>query len=301
MASLGWIGTGRIGTQMALLLLAAGHRLVVHDADTARLAPALDAGAVAAASPAAVAEGVEAVFLCVTDTDAVEGIAFGTDGLAEAVGPNGLVIDHTTVHPRRSRVIAHRLRHQTGAGWVDAPVSGSPGCNLSVFLGGTPADVARARPYFAAYAKMVTHLGPAGAGQIAKSCNQAIVRATLAAWREVLDYADGLGLDPAALIDAIGEGGADSSVRRYFRDELLASRLPPETVRNMLVDLDICREIAHEAALDTPLNQAVEAYFRREFAQPGMVSSWRVAFSRLRGECHGRQPIRRAQEAQLLG
>ena len=258
---------GRIGTRMALLLLAAGHRLTVHDADESRLAPALDAGAAAAASPAAAAEGAAAVFLSVTDTDAVEAIAFGPRGLAETLGPDGLVIDHTTIHPGRSRAIATRLRDRTGAGWVDAPVSGSPGRNMSVFLGGAPADVARARPFLDAYARTLTHLGPSGAGQIAKSCNQAIVCATLAAWHEVLDCADKLGLEPAALIDAIGEGGADSSVRRYFRNELLAGRLPAETVRNLLVDLDIVRDLAREAAVDSALNDAVGVRFRRAFAR----------------------------------
>jgi 3-hydroxyisobutyrate dehydrogenase-like beta-hydroxyacid dehydrogenase len=267
MAALGWIGMGRIGSRMASLLLGAGHRLVVHDLDFDRLAPALDAGARAADCPAAVAADAEAVFLSVTDTDAVESIAFGPRGLAEAIGGDGLVIDHTTIHPGRSRDIAARLGGRTGAGWVDAPVSGSPGRTLAVFLGGAAADVERVRPWIAAYARTVTHVGPAGMGQLAKSCNQAIVCATLAAWSEVLDYAQAQGLDPAILMAAIGGGGADSSVRRHFLDDLLARRLPPETVRNMLKDLEIVRDTARGAGLALPLNEAVGAQYRRAFSR----------------------------------
>ncbi len=266
MASLGWIGMGRIGSRMAMLLIGAGHRVTVHDLDAGRLAPALAEGARAADSPAAVVADAEAVFLSVTDTDAVERIAFGPRGLAEGIGAGELVVDHTTIDPGRTRDIAERLRARTGAGWVDAPVSGSPGATLAVFLGGAAADVARVQSWVAAYARRMTHVGPQGAGQVAKSCNQAIVCATLAAWAEVLDYARNQGLDPATLMEAVKGGGAESSVRRHFLSDLLARRLPPETVRNMLKDIEIVRRAAREAGLPMPLNRAVGEAYRRAFA-----------------------------------
>jgi 3-hydroxyisobutyrate dehydrogenase len=269
MAVLGWIGMGRIGTQMALLLLRAGHRLVVHDADATRLAPAVAEGARVADSPAALAAETEAVLLSVTDADAVEAIVFGPRGLADGIGAEALVIDHTSIHPGRTRDIAARLG--TRAGWVDAPVSGSPGSTLAVFLGGAAADVARARPWIASYARSMTHVGPVGAGQIAKSCNQAIVCATLAAWTEVLAYAERLGLDPATLMNAVDGGGAESSVRRYFLQNLLARRLPPETVRNLAKDLETMRDIARTASVPMPVNDAIRAQFRQVFAADGQI------------------------------
>jgi 3-hydroxyisobutyrate dehydrogenase len=268
MASLGWIGMGRIGTEMAMRLLRAGHRLTVHDADASRLEPALKEGARAAASPAALAVETESVFLSVTDTDAVEAIVFGPRGLAEGLGAGALVVDHTSIHPGRTREIAARLRDRTQAAWVDAPVSGAPGSTLAVFLGGDAADVARVRPWIASYARTMTHVGPLGAGQIAKSCNQAIVCATLAAWAEVLAYAQGLGLDPATLMAAVEGGGAESSVRRYFLKELLARRLPPETVRNLTRDLETMHDMARSASLPIPLNDTVGAQFRQVFSDP---------------------------------
>jgi len=266
MALLGWIGLGRIGTEMAVRLLRAGHRLMVYDAERSRLEPALKGGARAGPSPAHLARDTEAVFLSVTDTDAVEAITLGPRGLADGAGGGTLVIDHTSIHPGRTREIAARLKERTRAGWLDAPVSGSPGSTLAVFLGGEAADVARVRPWIASYARTMTHVGPLGAGQIAKSCNQAIVCATLAAWTEVLGYAQALGLDPATLMSAVDGGGADSSVRRYFQNELLARRLPPETVRNLTKDLETVRAMAQAASLSMPLNDTVGAQFREVFA-----------------------------------
>jgi 3-hydroxyisobutyrate dehydrogenase-like beta-hydroxyacid dehydrogenase len=230
MASLGWIGMGRIGTAMALFLARAGHRLTVYD------------------------------------RDAVEAVALGPRGLAERMSARALVIDHTSIHPGRTREIAHRLHERTGAHWVDAPVSGSPGATLAVFLGGEEADIARVRPWVSSYAHTMTHVGPLGSGQIAKSCNQAIVCATLAAWTEVLAYARGLGLDPAILMQAVEGGGAESSVRRHFAREILARRLPPETLRNLAKDLATMRDMAKAASLPMPVNEAVSAQFEAVFA-----------------------------------
>jgi 3-hydroxyisobutyrate dehydrogenase len=266
MASLGWIGMGRIGTDMAMRLLRAGHRLTVYDTDESRLAPARKEGAQAASSPADLARETEAIFLSVTDTDAVEAIALGPRGLVEGIGAGALVVDHTSIHPERTREIAARLRERSRAGWVDAPVSGSPGSTLAVFLGGEAADVARVRPWIANYARTMTHVGPLGTGQIAKSCNQAIVCATLAAWTEILAYARSLGLDPATLMTAVEGGGADSSVRRYFQSDLLTRRLPPETVRNLTKDLETVRDMAARASLPMQVNEAVGALFREVFA-----------------------------------
>jgi 3-hydroxyisobutyrate dehydrogenase len=273
MAVLGWIGMGRIGTQMAMLLLRAGHRLAVHDADANRLAPALAEGARAAISPAALAAETEAVLLSVTDADAVEAIVFGPRGIAEGIDADALIVDHTSIHPGRTRDIAAKLSERTRAGWVDAPVSGSPGSTLAVFLGGAVADVARARPWIASYARSMTHVGPVGAGQIAKSCNQAIVCATLAAWTEVLAYAKRLGLDPATLMTAVEGGGAESSVRRYFLQDLLARRLQPETLRNLTKDLESIRDMATTASLPMPVNDAVSTQFRQVFAADGQIAT----------------------------
>jgi 3-hydroxyisobutyrate dehydrogenase len=265
MALLGWIGMGRIGTQMALRLLQAGHELVVHDAVAERLAPARDKGARAACSPAELAEASESVFLSVTDTDAVESIVFGPQGIAAGGAAGKLVVDHTSIHPERTRDLAARLHAQCGMGWVDAPVSGSPG-TLSVFLGGAAEDVARVRPWIGTYAGNMTHVGPLGLGQLGKSCNQAIVCATLVAWTEVLAYAQRFGMAPSILMEAVQGGGADSSARRYFTPDLLAGTLPFETTRNLAKDLETIADMAGSVGLPMPMTETVGTLFRQIFA-----------------------------------
>src|SRR5262245_54983334 len=130
MARLGWIGMGRRGAPMAARLRAAGHDLVTYDAD-----PARNVGG--AASPAAVVAATEMLLLCVTDTEAVASIA---DQVSGVDGAGKLLVDHSTIHPERTRELAARLHAVNGMGWVDAPTSGPLGA-CAVFLGGAAEDV----------------------------------------------------------------------------------------------------------------------------------------------------------------
>ncbi len=265
MATLGWIGMGEIGTPMALQLLGAGHRVVVWGRTASRLTPALDAGATAAASAAELAAQCEAVLLCVTDGDAVEEVVFGPRGVAEGARRGSLIVDHSTIHPETTRLAGRRLR-SAGVGWVDAPVSGgakgAAAGTLSVFLGGEVTDVDRVRPWIAAYAGNVTHMGPAGSGQIAKSCNQAIVAATVGLWAEVIAYARRCGIDPDVLVDALDGGWADSAIRRVHGHDLVAGRFRRTPGLIILKDLDIVGDMARATKSPMPVTESVATLFR---------------------------------------
>src|SRR5438270_8112711 len=216
MATLGWIGLGDIGLPMAERLIGAGHRVVVWGRNAAKLQPSLDAGATAATSPAQLAAQCEGVLLCVTDGDAVEEVVFGARGVAEGAKRESVIVDHSTIHPETARLASRRLRGAAVA-WVDAPVSGGAvgarAGSLSTFLGGDAGDVQRVSPWIAAYASRITHMGPVGSGQVAKSCNQAVVAATIGLWAEVIAYARRCGIDPDLLVDALQGGWAHSEIR----------------------------------------------------------------------------------------
>ena len=254
MARLGWIGLGRLGSRLAPRLIASGHVLTVYDIDPARRLP----GAVRAASVAEVAAESEAVFLCVTDTAAVAAVAAG---LGRTEGAGKIVVDHSTTHPRHTRDIAALVKRASGMSWVDAPVSGPTGTGVA-FLGGDAADVARVRPWIACYAGTITHMGPLGAGQVAKSASQLVVAATIVAWSEALAYARVAGLDPALFLKACAGAGSDSGVRRHFGPELLAGKIEPESIRNMIKDMDIVGDVGGTSGQSTSL--------------AGMVRSWLV-------------------------
>ncbi len=270
MATLGWIGLGDIGEPMALRLIAAGHQVMVWGRTPSRLRPAIEAGAIAAATPAELATKCDAVLLCVTDGDAVEEVAFGPHGVAAGMRAGSLIVDHSTIHPQTTRRAARRVR-ETGVGWVDAPVSGgavgAQAGTLACFLGGEHDDVARVQPWIAAYAAHVTHLGPAGSGQIAKSCNQAVVAGTTALWAEVIAYARRCGLDPDALIDAVAGGWADSAVRAAHAHDMAAGRFRRARGMIILKDLEIIADMAAAAAAPMPVTSEVTTLYRLLLAQ----------------------------------
>jgi 3-hydroxyisobutyrate dehydrogenase len=270
MATLGWIGLGEIGTPMALRLLGAGHRVVVWGRTAARLQSALERGATAAGSPAELAAQCEAVLLCVTDGDAVEDVVFGARGVAEGARRGSLIVDHSTIHPETTRLASRRLR-SAGVGWVDAPVSGgaagAEAGTLSVFLGGDDDDVERAKAWIAAYAGRVTHLGPVGSGQIAKSCNQAVVAASVALWAEVIAYARRCGLDPHLMIDALEGGWADSAIRRVHAHDIADTRFRRTPGMIILKDLDIVGDVARTTKSPMPVTETVATLFRLLLAQ----------------------------------
>jgi len=270
MATLGWIGLGEIGTPMALRLIGAGHRVVVWGRTASRLQPALDADATAAATPAELAAQCDGVLLCVTDGDAVEQVVFGPRGVAEGAKRGCLIVDHSTIHPETTRLAPRRLR-SAGVAWVDAPVSGgakgAEAGTLSVFLGGEDADVERVRPWIAAYAGNVTHMGPVGSGQVAKSCNQAIVAATVGMWAEVIAYARRCGVDPDVLVDALEGGWADSAIRRVHAHDMVAGRFRRTPGLIILKDLDIIGDMARMTKSPMPVTETVATLFRMLLAQ----------------------------------
>jgi 3-hydroxyisobutyrate dehydrogenase len=209
------IGLGTMGAPMARHLLAAGHEVVVHNRTREREAPLAELGAARAASPAEAAAGAEAALTCVSDTPDLEAVVLGDAGVAAGLPSGGLLVDCSTVSPSTTAALAAQLR-QRGIGFVDAPVSGgSEGAEkgtLTIFCGGEEADVARARPLLDAFGSRITHLGPPGAGQLAKAVNQVMIAATYAGVAEGVALAQAAGLPMDALVEALSAGAAGSWV-----------------------------------------------------------------------------------------
>jgi 3-hydroxyisobutyrate dehydrogenase len=223
------IGLGTMGAPMARHLLAAGHEVTVHNRTRSREEPLEAAGAGRAATPAAAAAAAETVLTCVSDTPDLEHILLGPDGVAEGLGPGGLVVDCSTVSPAATAAMAAKLRER-GVGLVDAPVSGgSEGAErgtLTIFCGGTDADVARARTLLEAFGSRITHLGPSGAGQVAKAVNQVMIAGTYASVGEGIALAAAAGLDLPQLVEALSAGAAASWVLTNRAGNMIADTYP---------------------------------------------------------------------------
>jgi 3-hydroxyisobutyrate dehydrogenase-like beta-hydroxyacid dehydrogenase len=223
------IGLGTMGAPMAGHLLAAGHEVTVHNRTRSREEPLAEAGARRAESPAAAAAHAEAVLTCVSDTPDLEHILLGPGGVAEGLAAGGVIVDCSTVSPAATAQLAATLRER-GIGLVDAPVSGgSEGAQkgtLTIFCGGTDADVATVTPILEAIGSRITHLGPSGAGQVAKAVNQVMIAGTYASVGEGIALAEAAGLPLPALIEALSGGAAASWVLQNRSGNMVADSYP---------------------------------------------------------------------------
>jgi 3-hydroxyisobutyrate dehydrogenase len=209
----GVIGLGIMGAPMARNLLRAGHEVVVHGRRPARVDPLVELGARAADTPAAVAAATDAVLTCLPDGPDVELVVTGPEGVLAGAARGLVVVDTSTIAPDTARTIAARCA-AAGVGFLDAPVSGGEqgaiAGTLSIMAGGEPDVFASAQPVFAAIGRTVTHMGAAGQGQMTKLVNQVIGVTTLAAVAEGLTLAAHAGLEPDAVLAAVGSGAATS-------------------------------------------------------------------------------------------
>ncbi|MEO1191536.1 MAG: NAD(P)-dependent oxidoreductase [Pseudomonadota bacterium] len=258
-----FLGIGMMGLPMARHLLDAGHDLTVWNRSPEKAQPLVDAGAALAGSPAEAAAGAEALFTMLTDGAAVADILF-EQGVAAALPKGALVIDCSSIAPREARAQAERLA-ALGIAAVDAPVSGGPSgaeaASLAIMVGGEADAVARALPLLEKLGRP-THVGPPGAGQLAKLCNQIIVGLAIGAVSEGLLLASTGGADPAAVRDALTGGLADSLVLQIHGERMLDRRwLPGGSAAVHLKDLRNILDEARDLGLQLPLAEAMEGLY----------------------------------------
>lgn len=212
MSSIAFVGLGVMGWPMARHLLAAGHRLRLFNRSPEKTRRFVEEhGGVACATPLEAATGAEMLISCVGNDADVRQVTVGPDGGFHALPPGALFIDHSTTSASLARELAE---NSFGIRCIDAPVSGgqagAEAGQLAIMCGGTEAAFAEARPILAAYGKRIVRIGPEGHGQLAKMCNQIAIAGIVEGLAESLSFALKAGLDPAALIEAIGQGAAQS-------------------------------------------------------------------------------------------
>lgn len=211
MTNAAFIGLGRMGFPMAGHLAAAGHAVTVFNRTSARAGEwcAKHKGRAAGTVTEAV-RGAAIVFACVGDDPDIRAIA---DAAFPAMKPGAVFVDHTTGSAKLAAELAREAAAK-GLAFVDAPVSGGEAGaqkgQLTVMCGGDEAAYATAEPVIRAYAKMVARLGPAGAGQKTKMVNQICIAGLVQALSEGVAFAEAAGLDPAAVVDVISKGAAQS-------------------------------------------------------------------------------------------
>ena len=262
---LGFIGLGIMGRPMAKHLLAAGHEMTVWNRSQPGIDALVEAGAVAADSPAAVAAASEVVFTMVGDSPDVEAVALGEGGIVEGAKPGLVHVDMTTMSPGVTRWIA-QVYAGRGIELVDAPVSGGEGgainATLSIMVGGKREVFERCQPLLGVLGKTITYCGPSGAGQTVKLCNQVLVSVTNLAVCEALVLAKKAGVAPATMLAATEGGAAGSWQLSNLAPKMIEGDFRPGfKVRHQQKDLRLALEVAREAALPLPATALVSQLF----------------------------------------
>jgi len=202
MSRIAFIGLGHMGGPMAANLLKAGHALRVFDLVPAAVEAAVAAGATAAADAAAAVADAEVVISMLPASRHVEGLYLGAEGLLVKIPADALVIDCSTIAPAAARKVAEAAAAR-GLPMIDAPVSGgtagAAAGTLTFIVGGEAAALERARPLLQAMGKNIFHMGGAGAGQVAKLCNNMALGVIMAVTGEALALGVAHGLEPKAL------------------------------------------------------------------------------------------------------
>jgi len=223
---LGFIGLGTMGASMAANLQKAGHRLVVNDIRRAVAAPHLAAGAVWAETPRQVAEAAEVVFTSLPGPPEVEKVALGAEGLLAGMRAGGAYFDLSTNSPTLVRRI-HGIFAERGLAMLDAPVSGGPrGAKtgrLALWVGGDPAVFERHKALLDAIGDQAGHVGPIGAGTVAKLVHNCAGYALQCVLAEVFTLGVKGGVEPLALFEAVRQGAIG---RRRTFDGLVDQFLP---------------------------------------------------------------------------
>lgn len=230
MERIGFIGLGIMGKPMAQNLLKAGYPLVVYNRSRSAMEALAADGAVLAESPKAIAQQVDVVISCVSDSPDVEAIALGSNGIIEGAKPGLTFIDMSTIAPATARKVYTALKEK-GVEALDAPVSGgdigAQQGTLSIMVGGDEPAFQRSLPILQAMGKNIVYIGEAGAGQVTKACNQIVVAMTVQAVAEALTLAKKSGVDVAKVREALLGGFAQSRVLEVHGKRILAGDFQP--------------------------------------------------------------------------
>jgi 2-hydroxy-3-oxopropionate reductase len=266
MDRIGFIGLGLMGKPMALNLLKKGFQLTVHSRSRPPVDALTAAGAAAAETPAGVASASDVIITMVPDSPDVRAALEGNGGVFETVRPGSVIVDMSTISPAVARELAAKAV-LCGAAMLDAPVSGGEigaiSASLSVMVGGDAGALERVRPVLNAMANpdRVVHIGPSGAGQVCKACNQICIGGALASVSEAFAIARKAGIDPARVREALLGGFAASRVLEVHGERILTGNYVPGFKTKLYhKDLGIVGQTIHELDVPAPVAALVQQY-----------------------------------------
>jgi len=261
-----------MGRPMAKNLMDAGYELVLHNRSPEKAeALAKEGNATAAGSPRKVAEACDIIITMLPDSPDVETVVAGEGGALEGIREGALVVDMSTISPVVTEELSKKVREK-GASMLDAPVSGGDvgaieGA-LSIMVGGSEEDFERARPLFDVMGKVATHVGPIGAGQVVKACNQIVVALTIEAVSEALVLGSRGGVAPEKLVEALSGGLAGSAVMEAKKEKFFSHDFEPGfRIELHHKDLGIALAAGREYGVALPVTAIVDQMLEASMAK----------------------------------
>jgi 3-hydroxyisobutyrate dehydrogenase-like beta-hydroxyacid dehydrogenase len=256
-----FLGLGIMGRPMAASLVRAGHEVTVWNRTPGKAVE----GAKTAATPGEASHGVDVVWMCVSDTKAVEHVLFGPGGVEGALSDGMIVVDSSTISPSATRQFAQRVAAK-GVHYVDAPITGSKVAaengTLIFMPGGDEAVLERLQPLFQAMGKQVFRMGNTGMGQSAKLVMNLQIAVIYEGFAEALTLAAKLGVDPTVLLPLIQASMVRSGVVDYKAPFVLKRDFTPNfPLRLMHKDLRLALEAAKENRIKLPALETVEEIY----------------------------------------
>jgi len=263
-ATVGFIGLGAMGGRMTKRLLDAGHAVVGYNRTAAKAQPLVATGMTLAPSPRQVAEAAEVVFSMVTNTEALDAIAHGPDGVLAGLRRGGVWAEMSTVSPAATRRLAEEVRAR-GAALLDAPVSGSVATleqgQLSFMVGGDPAALERVRPYLLAIGPTITHLGGNGLAVSMKIATNLGLAVQMLAFSEAVLLAEKSGIARERAVETLLKSVIASPMVKYRGPFVLG--MPAEAwfdVGMMQKDLGLALELGRERGMPLPMTALTQEF-----------------------------------------
>jgi 3-hydroxyisobutyrate dehydrogenase/2-hydroxy-3-oxopropionate reductase len=256
-----FLGLGIMGRPMAANLVKAGHDVTVWNRSAGKTVE----GARVAASPAEAARDAEVVWICVSDTKAVEGVLFGPQGVETTIAPGAIIVDSSTISPSAERKFAEKFAAK-GAHYVDAPVTGSKVAaeagTLIFMAGGDEETLTKLEPLFKSLGKQVFHMGEASKGQAVKLAMNLQIALIYEGFAEALTLATKLGVSIDRMMPLIQASMVKSGVVEYKAPFILKRDFTPNfPLRLMLKDIRLALDAAKEVRVKLPGLETVEEIY----------------------------------------
>jgi len=272
-SSLGFIGLGNMGSNMAINLVKKGHSLTIYDVQSAAAAKLEKMGVKIATSPAELASNCDCVITMLPASQHVRSVYTSADGILEGVTPGTLLIDSSTIDPDVSKEMSVLAKIKSAI-YLDAPVSGGVGAakagSLTFMVGGPPLQYKEIEPILLKMGAKVVHCGEAGSGQVAKICNNMLLGISMIGTAETMNLGVKMGLDPKLLASIL-----NSSSGRCWSSELYnpcPGVLPNSPACNnyeggfgtflMTKDLGLAQNASQSAACPTPMGALANQIYK---------------------------------------